>query len=299
MKKVFLVLSLLLFVNLISFAQEAGNRIYGNQGYYNQQKRLPQTNTGSLASGTYKYSTEASVLLNVKADAFVAVFGVSEEGTTSQISNEKVNAKFADFAKALKSLGVSKDDIFIDFITQNRVYDYKQVGNDVIETLTGFETKKTIAIRYKNRELFETLVTTAANNSIFDLIKVDYIVSDFESVRAKLFEEAVKIIKLKEQKYTSLLGVTLSPSGVANEKYDAFYPNERYEKYQAYESGGTSRGYQEKGNTITARKSLTFFYEPLNETNFDRVLNPVGIEPIVQFTLYLRMDYFSKLPKEQ
>ena len=39
------ILVLLFFVNL-TFAQESGNRIYGNQGYYNGQKHLPQINTG-------------------------------------------------------------------------------------------------------------------------------------------------------------------------------------------------------------------------------------------------------------
>jgi hypothetical protein len=108
----------------------------------------------------------------------------------------------------------------------------------------------------------------------------------------------VKIIKSKEGKYTSLLGVKLSPIGLANERYDAFYPSERYERYQAYESGSGSTSY-EKGTTVTKRKSFTFYYEPLSADNFDKMINPVGIEPLVQFTLYLKMDYDSGLPKDR
>jgi hypothetical protein len=44
--------------------------------------------------------------------------------------------------------------------------------------LTGFETKKTIALRYKDRALLEKLVAAAAQASIFDLIKVDYVIND-------------------------------------------------------------------------------------------------------------------------
>ncbi|NJM54369.1 MAG: hypothetical protein HC846_13925 [Blastocatellia bacterium] len=38
------------------------------------------------------------------------------------------------------------------------------------------------------------IVTLAAANSIYDLIKVDYIVSDFNKIRPQLFEEASKVI---------------------------------------------------------------------------------------------------------
>ena len=41
---------------------------------------------------------------------------------------------------------------------------------------SGFETKKTIAVRYKNRSLLEKLLAAATQASIFDLIKVDYVI---------------------------------------------------------------------------------------------------------------------------
>jgi len=300
MKKASLLfLGLLFFVNLNTPAQESGNRIYGNQGYYNQQKHQPLTNTGVLGTADRRfYSAEASVLVNMKPDAFVVVFGIQQEGAAPDESNGKLNARLEQFNRALSALGVKPDDVFVDFITQNKIYDYKAQGNDVIEVPAGFETKKTIAVRYKSRDIFEKIVAEAAKAQIFDLIKVDYIVSDFDAVRARLFDEAVKIIKAKEAKYTTLLGVKLSPVGLANEKYDAFYPGERYERYQAYETGSGSTSY-ERGTTVTKRKSFTFYYEPLTAEKFDKMINPLGIEPLVQFTLYLRMDYDSGLPKDR
>jgi uncharacterized protein YggE len=178
-----LILGLLFFVNSQVFAQESGNRIYGNQGYYNQQKHSPQTNTGTLNNGTDRrfYATEASVLMNIKPDAFVAVFGIQQEGANPADSNGKLVARLDQFGKSLGALGVKPDDIFVDFITQNKIYDYKAQGNDVIEVPAGFETKKTIAVRYKSRDIFEKIVAEAAKAQIFDLIKVDYIVSDFDA----------------------------------------------------------------------------------------------------------------------
>ncbi len=299
MKKAWILLGLLFFINSISFAQESGNRIYGNQGYYNQTRRQPTTNTGGLSNGSFVfYSVEASVLTSMKPDAFVAVFGVNEEAPTAAASNDKINARIAALTASLNNLGVAKNDIFVDFITQNQVYDYITQGNSVSEKFTGFETKKTIAVRYQSRDSFEKIVAAAAKEQIFDLIKVDYVVSDFETVRARLFDEAVKIIKAKEAKYASSFGVKLAPIGLASEKYDAFYPGEAYQRYQAYESGDASTSY-ENGTKVTKRKNFTFYYEPIPVDRFDKVLSPIGIEPIVQFTLYLRMDYDAGRIKER
>ncbi|MBD0369953.1 MAG: SIMPL domain-containing protein [Pyrinomonadaceae bacterium] len=298
MKKTFLLLALLFFAGTVS-AQESGNRIYGNRGYYNQQRRQPQTNTGNLASNRSSgYSIEASVLTNLKPDAFVAVFGINEEASASAASNEKVNAKINEFARAMSGLGISRNEIFVDFITQNRVYDYTVQGAQATENFSGFETKKTIAVRYKRRDLFEKILAAAANVQIFDLIKVDYIVSDFDAVRARLFEEAVKVIKAKEAKYVNSFGVKLEPVGLANEKYDAFYPSESYERYQAYETGEAYTSYTNSSKVIQ-RKSFTFFYQPFDGSHFDAVINALDIEPVVQFTLYLRMDYDWVRSKER
>jgi hypothetical protein len=137
--------------------------------------------------------------------------------------------------------------------------------------------------------MLDKILSAASKASIFDLIEVDYVVSDINVAHAKLYDEAVKVIKQKEASYANSFGVKLSPTNLANEKYDAFYPSELYSNYQAYEAGNTYGDYNNR--VVQARKTRTFFYEPLNSSDFDSVINQIGIEPIVQFTLYLRMQY--------
>lgn len=293
MLKCVLIFLCLLVVVPVS-AQESGNRIYGNSGYVQQRKTL-QFNSGALGNSNDGYAIEASVMTSLKPDAFVVVFGVNDEGANAANSNDKVNAKIADLVQQIKPWGITANDIFVDFITQNRVYDFTVSGTQAAEKLTGFETKKTIAIRYKSRELFEKIVSAAADSRIFDLIKVDYVVSDFDSVRTRLFEAAVKVLKSKEQKYASALGVTLASLGLSVERYDVSYPAEAYQRYQAFETGDASV-YNPQGQTsrVVQRKSFTFFYEPFEASRFDTVLAPMGLEPAVQYTIYLRMQYEFK-----
>ena len=283
----------LLFLSVIAvvpaFGQESGNRIYGNNGYY-QQKR--QNNTGALGNSNEGYAIEARVLTNLKPDAYVVVFGVNDEGSNAAASNEKVNAKIANLIQKIKPLGIDSSDVFIDFITQNRVYDFTVSGTQASENLTGFETKKTVAVRYKSREVFERIVSAAVDSRIFDLIKVDYVVSDFNSVRAGLFDAAVKVLKSKEQKYANALGVSPNAVGLSVERYDVSYPAEAYQRYQAYETGDASvNNPQGASSRMVQRKSFTFFYEPFEGSSFDSVLVPLGLEPMVQFSIYLRMQY--------
>jgi uncharacterized protein YggE len=269
-------------------AQEAGSAVYGSGG----RTRKPAMNTGELAgatpSGQIQF-VEASVLMNVQPNAFVAVFGYVLEGADAAAGNAAVNAKFAEFIKAVEPLGVKRNDIFIDYISQNRVFDYTENGNVITEKLSGFETKKNIAIRYTDRAMLEKLLAAAAKSGIFDLIEVDYLVNDLAGARARLFQEAVKTIKRKEAAYAEAFSVKLTPYALAAEKYDAFFPGEQYRGYQAYEAGATYNAYNR--TVIRPRKVTTFYYEPLDAAEFDAVIDPIGVEPIVQLTLYLKMQY--------
>ena len=280
-----------LLATLTAYGQESGNRIYGNAGYY-QQKRHLQINTGNLGNSNEGYSIEASVVTNLKPDAFVVVFGVNDEGPSAATSNDKVNTKIGSLIQKIKGMGIEANDVFVDFITQNRVYDYTVSGTQASENFTGFETKKTVAVRYKSRDLFERIVSAAADSHIFDLIKVDYIVSDFDSVRAGLFDAAVKVLKGKEQRYSNALGVTLGGVGLSIEKYDVTYPSETYQRYQAYETGEASvTNVGGVASRVEKRKGFTFYYEPFQASSFDTVLAPLGLEPMVQYSIYLRMQY--------
>lgn len=290
MNRIIVLAVLLISLQIITNAQEAGNRSYGTQ------RRAPAPSTGVLTGNVegkgQVYFVEANVLANVKPDSFVAVFGLVEEGTSSAESNQKINAQLAGFISDIRSVGIGTDDIFVDFITQNKVYDFNTAGQIVTEKLSGFETKKNIALRYKSRDMLEKLLTAAAKRSIFDLIEVKYILSDTADVRAKLYEEAVRVIKQKEANYDRSFGIKLTPTALANEKYDAFYPSERYSGYRAFDAATASGDYDRLVTRL--RKTSTLYYDPLEASNFDSVLNKIDLEPTIQFTLYFRLQYDLK-----
>lgn len=293
MKRAFLIVVILGMSTLSALGQESGNR-----GVYGRTTERKNPSNGVIYGAENKdlvpvQFIEAYVLLNAAPDEFIAVFGAAQEAPTAVESNQKVNAQIEQFLTAAARLGVNRANIYVDMITQNRVYNFAPATSDgtIREKLSGFETKKTIAIRYKDRPLLEKLLDAAAQASIFDLIKVDYVINDLGKIRSRLMEEASAVIKQKEDNYSRTLGLKFRRNAVFQETYETYYPAELYQTYTAAESGSVEPNYESRTRVVRERKSSTSYLEPLDRSAFDVVINSAGLEPVVQCTLYLKVRY--------
>ncbi len=260
------------------------------------RRKLPEADRPPTGTSTF---VEADVLMNVKADEFVAVFGLAQEGETVADCSNKMEAVAREFTEGLKAIGIGEDDLFLDFVTQTRVYGYEIAGDIAREKLVGFELKKNLSIHYKDRALLDKIAVVAARSKVFDLIKVDYVVRDIEPIHDRLMEEAARVIKRKVARNERLLGIKLqAPAQVYAEKHGATYPSGMYDSYTAAESeqiGGLPD--RQKYTIQSARKGRTFVFNGLDGDGFDSVINPVIIEPVVQFTLHLKLKYEVEQPK--
>ena len=298
--KTFILLGILLTTSSrIAPAQVSGNVSYG-QAYgraraeqNERAKRAPVA--GEPSPGTNAMFLEASVLMNIKADEYIALFGISQEGGTLAECNQKLDATVAEFTTALRPLGIAKDAWFVDFVAQNKIYGYKVEADVAKEELAGFEVKKNVSVHYNDKALLDKIILAAAAAKVFDLIKVDYVVKDIEPVHQRLLDEAARILKQKVASHQKLLGIKLVlPPQIYAEKPSIYFPTEMYDSYTAYESENVEREqYRSNSKYVihNARKSRTFYYNALNADGFDTVINPVTVEPMVQFTLYVKARY--------
>src|SRR5262245_3751995 len=281
----------------ICLAQVSGNAAYSQSGGNIRAKQNERSKhvlqQGEMPPGPNSMFVEASVLMNVKADEYVAVFGIMQEGQTVAECNQKMDSTVAEFTAELKQLGIRPDDIFVDLAAQNKIYGFQVAGSIAKEKLVGFELKKNVAVHYKDKLMLDKLVIAASKSRIFDLIKVDYVVRDIAGVQSKLMDDAAMVIKQKAGLYEKLLGIKLlPPAQIYAEKASIYYPTEMYDSYAASESEEMSSDNDKQKYTIqAARKSRTFFFNGLTADGFDHVTNPVIIEPVVQFTLYLKVKY--------
>jgi uncharacterized protein YggE len=292
----------LLVSSALVFGQALGNRAGANpaqnpaQGDGNGSRRLPagygNTSTAentieqpNLLVTTYQF-VEAKLLTSLPSTGYVAVFGINQEADKLEEANRKLQDQLSRLRLGLAGLGIRPDNIYLDFITQTRTYDFQIKDNTAREKMAGFQIKQNLAVRYQDRALLDRIVPLAAQQGVYDLIKVEYQTGDLAPIRERMAEEARKIVRKKEESYAAL-GIKLSPINIAAESFDAFQPADAYSSYRAFETGGIDDNYR----VIERRKNSTLFFDPLDPGKFDAVLSPIGFEPQVQCVYYLRIRY--------
>lgn len=288
----------LIFFHLICFinvyAQVSGNIAYQDEES-TYEKPTIELGSGELNLEEGSFLIEASVLINAKADEYVATFSLSEEGKTVDETGQKIERRISSFVNNLASLGINKNSVYVDFITQNKIYGYDlkdTISEDTLikERLTGFEIKKNILIRYKNKELLNKIVLLAAKSNIYDVVKLDYVINSIEEIRKKLFDEAIKVANKKEVDFINKLKLKISSKKeVYTIKYTVLNPSESYQSYQASETNEVIPEIYQGATIEKVRKSKTFFYNPFDSKNFDYVINPVIAQPVVQYAILLKL----------
>jgi hypothetical protein len=88
-------------------------------------------------------SSKPIILLNARAAQHVAVFGLSQEGRTLQECNQKVDTQVKDFVTQPTALGIKSEDVAVDYVAQNRIYDYEVAGDTATEKLTASKSRRT------------------------------------------------------------------------------------------------------------------------------------------------------------
>lgn len=285
--------SLLALASTLAVSQVGGgSAAYGNRG----QSGADTARNQELAKRNAPYErgrhVDASVLMNLKPDEYIAVFGLSHEGKTLADARTSLDAALAKFQAGLKALNIAQTETFVDFVAQNRIYGFDTSQPDIAkEQVVGFEIKKNISIRYKSHAMLDRIISAAADAQVFDLVKVDYVLKDVAAARKRINEEAAKVIKAKVAEQTKLYGVKATPAvQVLPSQVTFYYPVEMYDAYIAQESEDTY-GYRQNMTIHRARKPKTFYYNPLAAKDFDAVVNPSVLEPCVQVATYVRAKY--------
>lgn len=289
--KVFFTVSLFLMSTAVLRAQHSGNVVYGNNSSI---KARPSVEKNYLTDSTFIVS--ANVLMNVTADSYVATFGVADSAATVQESNDQINKRIAGFTAALAKMKINTADYYVDMTTQTKMLDYHIKGNIAEQYLRGFEIKKNVIIKFSNIKTLDDLLLAASAFRIYDLVKVDYIVNDLNKVHMQLFKLAAEIINEKKDMYAAVTNAKVLPvSQIYNDDLTTNYPTALYKTYSAENS---SRIYTEYDRVIKKdlRNSVTVYYDKVDYSGFDKVINPAVTEPAVEFVINLQIKFQQQKP---
>ncbi|MFK8044870.1 MAG: SIMPL domain-containing protein [Crocinitomicaceae bacterium] len=293
MKKLILSFLTISLITTIAHAQVSGNINYQNITRYAENNiSVNYPNSNDL------YITVKG-MANVKADSYVAIFNLSQTGKTAKEVNELIDERVNKGLSVVK--GLKSVEAYVDMISFVPVYEYaverkifsKKTYNEIP---TGFEVKKNIHIKYTDPNLLNEIIASLANAEIYDLVRVDYFSNNIDAIKDSLLERAKQVLNEKMKRYESILTVNFdSYEKQLADKYKVVLPTEMYKSYQAYSS--SSLKLKRNGNVRQAQKSNTLFYQPILDKEFDFVLNPTIIEPVIQ-VMYQIVVRVTKVKKE-
>lgn len=287
------------------FAQVSGNANYAqqqqSQTYWNN--RADYDSFSKLPGATFVNDNtillETNALINVKADAYVAIFNLSQLGETAAAADELMNQRIGNISKDVMALGIGKTDMYADMLSLVPVYeievDKKLFSKTYNEVPKGFEMQKNLHIKYTDSALLDKIITIAAKYEVYDLVKVEYCVEKPDEAYKTLRNAAIELVneRLTEIKK---LGISLDTEyHIVAENQAVFYPNDQYSSYQAFSSNSFD-AIKKKSGISQAQKPISMYYKPLSNRDFQIVINPVIVEPVVQYTYSLKVKYLLKRP---
>jgi uncharacterized protein YggE len=284
MKKI-IIKTLTFIIGQTLFGQEAGNINYQNQ------VRFPDQNININLPSNADILLSVKGLANIKADTYVAIFSVTQAGKTAEEVNEIINNRIS---KSLTEIQTKKGtETYVDMISFVSVYEF-EVEKKVFskknynEIPKGFELKKNIHIKYSDPNQLNEFISILSKEEIYDLVRVDYFSGNLENIKKELMNKAKLLMQEKIKNYETILEQTFTniEKRVAD-GYKVVFPVEMYKSYQAYNS--SSLNLRKYTNINQIDKSTTLYYQPIIDKEFDFVMNPTILEPVIQVMYEIKL----------
>lgn len=285
MKKITIIIFVFSLSNL-TFGQVAGNVNYQNQVRYSNSN----INVNFPSKSTILVDVKG--LANVKADSYVSIFSVTQVGKTTKEVNELIDARINQAIEKIKLKPNVKT--FIDMISFVPIYEY-EVEKKIFSKKTyneipaGFELKKNIHIEYTDPNLLNEIISELSSVEIYDLVRVDYFSTKLESIKKELRIKSKTILQEKLKDYQLILKKNLdSLDKNIVDGFKVVLPVESYKSYQSYSS--SSLNLKKSANINNASKATTLYYQPIIDKEFDFVINPTILEPVIQVLYEIKLN---------
>lgn len=286
-----------------SFSQASGNLNYGRipiDGSIANSFLIPSSNLDAAFQSPKNIQFSVRGLYNLKADSYLAIFTITQTAKTQSEVNTLVQDKVNAITSSLETTGEAVE-IFTDMISFLPMYEVvvekklfsKKTYNEIPK---GFELKKNLHFRFKNQALINLLVSICSEQEIYDLVRVDYVIDNMEVKKQEMMNKATTELNKKISRYKTLLDSDFSNMDrLLAENFAIHYPIEQYKQYQAYCSNSLSFN---AVKVESQAKTVSSFYSPKLNKNYDVVINASILEPMVQIEYVLKMRMIEK-PKEK
>lgn len=277
--------TLTLIIGQTLFGQEAGNINYQNQ------VKFPDQNINISFPHNSDIFVSVKGLANIKADTYVAIFSITQVGKTAEEVNELLDKRISQSLTEVKAK--KGTETYIDMVSFVPIYEF-EVEKKVFskknynEIPKGFELKKNIHIKYSDPNQLNDFISILSKEEIYDLVRVDYFSSNLENIKKELMNKAKLLVQEKIKNYETIIGQTFTNiEKRVTDGYKVVFPVEMYKSYQAFNS--SSLNLKKSTNINQIEKSTTLYYQPIIDKEFDFVINPTILEPVIQVMYEIKL----------
>ncbi len=252
-----------------------------------------------------------NALSNQPADAYVAIFSIFQTVQNEQAGNageairslnQTMNERVDAVKARLQALGIAEEDVYVDLVNFLPTYAFSAEKKlfskkTLTEVPTGFNLQKNLHVRYRKAGLLDGIMTACAEEEIYDIIKVDYMVSQPQAIYQELREMTFGYVKELKRLYTAN-GVNLdSAKQHVGESAWVVNPTDRYETYSAHASQKLTADEKSAAIITQIEKPSLRFYQAIPANDYDMVLNPDLLEPAAQYSYSLKIRFTIQPPK--
>ncbi len=286
----------LLFLSVVANAQVAGNQVYRPHHSYGSSATVqPLMQRQIIRSTDSTLIVTAHILLNKRADQFEITVGVHQAASTIEKCNEEINKRIDALKADLQGLGIGQKKMYVDFISQTKIYDHEVGKSSSQQVQTGFELKKNLIFIVEDIKLMDEISVLCSKQEIYDIVKVEYINNDIDEAYDQLFDQAYSFIQKRRALFLKVCDQKLSgKSRITYDNFYSLYPKNRYVDYQAFESSDLriyNSYYSNDYIRKEARKHKTHYYDGIDVSSFDKVINHADPEVGIQYVLQVEMVF--------
>lgn len=275
-------------------AQVGGNQIYQNQSTDYNRKAVE---TQSIYSTDSTLAVASKVLLNKKAESYMITIGVNSIAKTVVEANQITNTKIEKIIEKVEKLGVTKNDLYVDFISETKMYEHAINGKEIKEYFDGFSIRKNLIIKTSELSNIDKVIDYCSEQEVYDIVKVDYKSEDLEKINQELFDEALKIAGKKVKRFSKNSSIQLTENyRIVSESFKIYYPKNLYKEYkEAFETSIVNNYYSSSLIKKEVRKERTFYYDGIDtEIGVDKIIDEISPIVGIQYILELVIIYDLK-----
>ena len=232
------------------------------------------------------------VLSNQQADAYVAVFSITQMAATLQTAKQLFQDRYDGLVQGLQSVGIPKNAVYLQMMSVKPMFTSGSMATTKTNQLSpeAVEIQQNIYIQYSKGQQLADIQYVAAQFEVYDLLKIDYQLNKQTSYLQEMQQKAIDHLLYEIELLEEKLGLDLeSGYRVAAENHQLFFPQKQIQQQASVTKLSLGKE-PEKGKDSAVYQPMLNYYKALNTADFDIVIHPERWQPSVQLVYHLKIQ---------